>query len=94
MVPVLNNYRLAAAAIASLKRNRAAPDTEIIALNNGSTEGELKLPGVRVVNLPENIGNYPVFALCPDLVSAQCDVLAVFHSGPVRPRIGLRPSHQ
>jgi glycosyltransferase involved in cell wall biosynthesis len=83
VVPFLNNYPLAKAAIASLEENLAAADSEIIALNNGSSEGEFVLPAgstARVVTLPENIGNYPVFALCPSLASSESDLIGVFHS--------------
>jgi hypothetical protein len=83
VVPFLNNYALAQAAIASLERNLALSDTEIVALNNGSTDGDFDLPSgssARVVTLAENIGNYPVFALSPSLASPGCDLIAIFHS--------------
>ena len=80
VVPILNNYPLARAAIASLSDNRRATDTEIIALINGSMEGEFDAAGCHVTRLPENIGNYPIFSLCISVVSPDCDIIAIFHS--------------
>jgi GT2 family glycosyltransferase len=83
IVPFLNNYDLTEAVLACLEKNVAGPHTEIIALNNGSAEGTLNLPShssTRVVELPENIGSYPVFHLAASLASPDREIVAVFHS--------------
>ena len=83
LVPFVNGYGLLKAVIESLERNIVLPDTEIVALDNGSTDGVVDLPpscSARIVSVAENIGNYPVFAMSLSLVSPNCDLIAIFHS--------------
>ncbi len=80
IIPFVDNYLMVRAAVASLAKNITLDDTEVIALANGSDQGELEIPGAQVVRLPENIGNYPVFHRAVSLVSPQTDIVAIFHS--------------
>jgi hypothetical protein len=80
IIPFLDNFPLVRAAIRSLADNLVLPDTEIIALDNGSAQRAAKIRGARVVTLPEHIGNYPIFRHSLSLISPETDIVAVFHS--------------
>lgn len=83
LIPICDAHTVARAAIEFLQAAVTEPDTEIIALDNGSTEARFAAPaypGVRVAHLRENVGSYPVFGLASGICSPHCDLIAILHS--------------
>jgi predicted SAM-dependent methyltransferase len=82
IVPICNGHTMGRAALEFLQTAITEPNTEIIALDNGSeshfTVDECRC--TRVVRLEENVGLYPIFAMAPSFCSPQCDLIGVLHS--------------